>query len=81
VYGRNYYQRYDYENVDSDKAAKVFAHIESQFPVFEAEAEGNTATIFEYTDPIDGSISKNQGWIFKWADGSRFVFRKSGTGT
>ena len=36
---------------------------------------------FSYTDPIDGSVSENQGYIFKWADGSRFVFRKSGTGS
>lgn len=33
-FGRNYYRRYDYENLDSDAAAKVFARIESQFSVF-----------------------------------------------
>lgn len=48
---------------------------------FEKEAEGNTAVNFSYTDPIDKSVSKNQGYIFKWADGSRFVFRLSGTGS
>merc|ERR1712028_99121 len=53
----------------------------SQFKVFEKEAAGNTSTNFSYTDPIDGSVSKNQGYIFKYADGSRFVFRKSGTGS
>jgi len=26
-------------------------------------------------------VSKNQGYIFKYADGSRFIFRKSGTGS
>jgi phosphoglucomutase len=80
-FGRNYYRRYDYENLDSDAAAKVFARIESQFSVFEHEAQGNTAENFSYTDPVDGSVSKNQGYIFKYADGSRFVFRKSGTGS
>ena len=49
--------------------------------VFEAAAEGNTATNFTYIDPVDGSVSANQGYIFKWKDGSRFVFRKSGTGS
>ena len=49
--------------------------------VFTEEAEGNTAVNFSYTDPVDGSISANQGYIFKWADGSRFVFRLSGTGS
>lgn len=49
--------------------------------VFTAEAEGNTAVNFSYKDPVDGSVSANQGYIFKWADGSRFVFRLSGTGS
>lgn len=50
-------------------------------PEFEKRGEGNTAVNFSYTDPVDGSVSKNQGYIFKYADGSRFVFRKSGTGS
>lgn len=41
--------------------------------------EGNKAYIFEYTDPVDKSVSKNQGWIFSFADGSRIIFRVSGT--
>jgi len=80
-FGRNYYRRYDYENLETEAANKVFAQIESQFSVFEGEGEGNTSTNFCYTDPVDGSVSKNQGYIFKYADGSRFVFRKSGTGS
>merc|ERR1712046_381875 len=38
------------------------------------------ADMFEYKDPVDGSISKNQGVRFIFQDGSRFVFRLSGTG-
>lgn len=49
--------------------------------VFRQEAEGNTAVNFTYTDPVDHSVSPNQGYIFKYADGSRFVFRLSGTGS
>ena len=49
--------------------------------IFQKEEMGNTAVNFCYQDPVDGSISKNQGYIFKYADGSRFVFRKSGTGS
>ena len=49
--------------------------------VFASEAEGNTSVNFSYTDPVDNSVSANQGYIFKWADGSRFVFRLSGTGS
>ena len=80
-FGRNYYSRYDYEGLETEAAAKVFARIESQFDVFVGETEGNTATNFTYTDPIDASVSKNQGYIFSYKDGSRFVFRKSGTGS
>lgn len=49
--------------------------------VFVKEQEGNTAVNFTYKDPVDGSVSANQGYIFKWADGSRFVYRLSGTGS
>ena len=47
---------------------------------FSSEA-GRSAFVFKYVDPVDGSVSDNQGWIFKYADGSRFVFRQSGTGS
>ena len=80
-YGRNYYQRYDYEGLETADADKIFQLLESQLPVFQGEAEGNTAVNFSYTDPVDNSVSSNQGYIFKWADGSRFVFRLSGTGS
>jgi hypothetical protein len=40
----------------------------------------SSADMFEYNDSVDGSISKNQGIRFMFSDGSRFVFRLSGTG-
>lgn len=58
-YGRNYYQRYDYENIDSALADKVFKKLDLEMAVFAAEAEGNTAENFSYTDPVDGSVSAN----------------------
>merc|ERR1719305_952085 len=36
--------------------------------------------VFEYLDPVDGSISKNQGIRIVFEDGSRIIFRLSGTG-
>lgn len=42
---------------------------------------GNKASNFSYTDPVDNSVSANQGYIFSYPDGSRFVFRQSGTGS
>jgi phosphoglucomutase len=38
-------------------------------------------SVFEYQDPVDKSISKNQGLIFRYQDGSRVIFRQSGTGS
>lgn len=46
-----------------------------------SSVDGRSAYVFKYVDPVDGSVSDNQGWIFKYADGSRFVFRQSGTGS
>merc|ERR1711998_734790 len=39
-----------------------------------------TNDVFEYHDPVDGSVSKNQGIRFIFEDGSRIIFRLSGTG-
>ena len=36
---------------------------------------------FAYTDPVDGSVSENQGIRIGFTDGSRIVYRLSGTGT
>ncbi|MEZ5258726.1 MAG: hypothetical protein R2705_18085 [Ilumatobacteraceae bacterium] len=36
---------------------------------------------FSYVDPVDGSVSDHQGFRFGFSDGSRIVFRLSGTGT
>ena len=40
-----------------------------------------TCDDFSYLDSIDGSISHNQGIRILFEDGSRIVFRLSGTGT
>jgi len=83
-YGRNYYARYDYEGVDKDAANKMMAGmVEKQASMVGTTIKGMTisaADMFAYNDPVDGSVSKNQGIRFLFADGSRFVFRLSGTG-
>ena len=88
-FGRNYYTRYDYENVETEAAARVFAHLEAQMSdltALNAKAEGSgyaveAADVFTYTDPVNGAVSANQGLRFLMRDGSRFVFRLSGTGS
>ncbi|KAI8590552.1 hypothetical protein BDZ88DRAFT_471822 [Geranomyces variabilis] len=86
-YGRNYFSRYDYEEVDSEHAAKVMdrltafindkSNVGKSFGRYEVAAADN----FEYTDPIDGSVSRNQGIRIVFSDGSRIIFRLSGTGS
>ncbi|KAJ1487249.1 hypothetical protein T484DRAFT_1787155, partial [Baffinella frigidus] len=83
-YGRNYYGRYDYEGVDLDKANAMMARMADMVGKWPADSFGDytlqLADNFEYNDPVDGSVSKNQGIRFIFTDGSRIVFRVSGTG-
>jgi len=83
-YGRNYYARYDYENVDKKKAEKMMATMTEQAGKLTGNlVEGMKIAkndVFEYNDPVDGSVSKNQGIRFIFEDGSRIIFRLSGTG-
>lgn len=92
-YGRSFFSRYDYEEVDSEGAEAMMEHLRKTF--LEAAFVGKTlksttsdtsftvksADDFSYTDPIDGSVSKKQGLYIKFTDGSRVIFRLSGTGS
>jgi len=84
-YGRNYYTRHDYEAVDGAAAAALMADLKGRLPdLIGRELAGRRITVaddFSYTDPIDGSISRGQGLRIGCADGTRLVFRLSGTGT
>jgi phosphoglucomutase len=85
VHGRNYYSRHDYEEVDTDAAAKLIGDLRAALPSLTGRSFGAltiaAADEFSYLDPVDGSLSKNQGTRLIFADGSRIVFRLSGTGT
>ena len=80
-FGRNYYSRYDYEGVDAKAADEMMNHLQTKFSDFEKEGAGNKADVYCYTDPIDHSVSANQGIRFMYPDGSRIIFRLSGTGS
>ena len=84
-YGRNVYSRHDYEALPSDVAAGIMAQVKGQFAVLPGKRFGaykvKFCDDFSYTDPIDGSISTGQGLRVGFEDGSRIVFRLSGTGT
>lgn len=90
-YGRNFYTRYDYEGVTSESAAAVFERLRAKVAEMEPEAAAaqslsedwtlTGADEFTYADPVDGSVAANQGLQFHFSDGSRVVFRLSGTGS
>lgn len=93
VYGRSFFSRYDYEEVSSEGAQKLVdnlnQHITGQSLINTTHVSASTkqsftisqAYNFDYTDPIDASVSKNQGQVIQFTDGSRVVFRLSGTGS
>ncbi|PWA51608.1 Phosphoglucomutase, cytoplasmic [Artemisia annua] len=89
-FGRHYYTRYDYKNVDAGAAKELIAHlVKLQASLSDVNttikgirsdvANVASADEFEYKDPVDGSISKNQGIHYLFEDGSRFVFTLSNT--
>ncbi len=84
-FGRNYYSRHDYEGVDTAAATAVLQNVRDQFSSLPGtELAGRTVAgcdDFSYTDPVDGSVSENQGVRILFEDGSRIIFRLSGTGT
>ncbi|MCB1734580.1 MAG: alpha-D-glucose phosphate-specific phosphoglucomutase [Gammaproteobacteria bacterium] len=84
-FGRNYYTRHDYEGVDASLAKAVMTQLKDRQNglVGQTLAGGTVAYAddFSYTDPVDGSVSTGQGLRFGFEDGSRIVYRLSGTGT
>ena len=82
-YGRNVYSRHDYEGIDSAAAEGLMEHLRG------LDLKGKTLGAykvafnddFSSTDPVDGSVSTKQGIRVVFEDGSRVVFRLSGTGT
>lgn len=84
-FGRDIYARHDYEAVATDIADGIVAYLREQLPTLPGKVFGDYivkyADEFAYTDPVDGSVSKNQGIRIGFENGSRIVFRLSGTGT
>ncbi len=84
-YGRNYYSRHDYEEVKSEPANELMDRLRSMAGDMKGKQYGHYEVAysddFSYTDPVDGSVSQKQGIRIGFTDGSRIVFRLSGTGT
>ncbi|KAF7287696.1 phosphoglucose mutase 1 [Rhynchophorus ferrugineus] len=91
IYGRNYFTRYDYEECETEGANQMMQRLEqliasADFVGKSFTASGKTYTVakadnFSYVDPIDNSVAKNQGIRVLFEDGSRLIYRLSGTGS
>ena len=89
-FGRDIYSRHDYEGVDATAAAGLIAHLRESLAGLPGtrftRPDGSSATVahaddFAYTDPVDGSVTTQQGVRIVFDDDARIVFRLSGTGT
>lgn len=84
-FGRNYYSRHDYEAVDAQAAEAMMEALRARLPELAGQRlDGHhieLADDFEYSDPVDGSVARKQGIRIILEEGSRVVFRLSGTGT
>jgi phosphoglucomutase len=85
TYGRNFYSRRDYEGVDAERASELMVRLGQLAPELKGKQFGEYQVEytddFSYTDPVDESVSQHQGIRIGFTDGSRIVFRLSGTGT
>lgn len=85
THGRNYYTRHDYEAIDGERAKALMSELDERLGSLKGQTlAGQRVTLaddFSYTDPVDGSVSIHQGLRIGFADGSRIVYRLSGTGT
>jgi len=85
TYGRNYYTRHDFDEVDLSAAQALVAALREATATLPGKTFGaltvEAADDFAYHDPVDGSDSKNQGVRIMFKGGSRIVYRLSGTGT
>lgn len=84
TYGRNYYQRHDFDEVSKEKAEEMMQMMRDNADTFKLNLNGKElkkCDDFTYVDPVDGSVAKRQGIRFIFEDGSRIIFRLSGTGS
>ncbi|MDH3527681.1 MAG: alpha-D-glucose phosphate-specific phosphoglucomutase, partial [Gammaproteobacteria bacterium] len=81
-FGRNFYTRFDYEGIDTEAANGLMTHLQARLADLPGSMLGgytvDYADNFAYTDPVDGSVSENQGIRIGFTDGSRIVYRLSG---
>jgi phosphoglucomutase len=84
-FGRNVYSRHDYEGIGTGAANALVEDLRAALPTLRGQTFGcyavEAADDFSYHDPVDRSVSERQGIRIRFRDGSRIVYRLSGTGT
>lgn len=85
IHGRDYYSRYDYEEVEVADADALMNGLRAKLPALPGTSAGGltvkSADDFAYTDPVDGATTARQGIRILFEEDARVVFRLSGTGT
>lgn len=86
TYGRNFFSRYDYEECESEGANKMIEYLRDSVSKSKPGDKYGSYVLqfaddFKYTDPVDGSMVSKQGVRFVFTDGSRIIYRLSGTGS
>ena len=85
TFGRDYYSRYDFEDIATEKANVLMQDLVAKLPSLAGQGHAglvvSAADEFSYLDPVDGSVSEHQGVRICFESGARAVFRLSGTGT
>ena len=85
TYGRNYYSRHDYENLDVNIANDLMNSLRPRGPALAwrrfGSRELSLCDDFMYIDPVTDEVSRNQGIRLLFDDGARIIFRLSGTST
>ncbi len=80
-FGRNFYTRHDYEEVELDAANRLQGALRDKMPGLRGHHGIRHTDDFAYDDPVDGSRTTRQGIRLLFEDGSRIIYRLSGTGT
>jgi phosphoglucomutase len=84
-YGRDYFSRHDWYIEDPGAAQTLMERLRTRLGTLPAQVFAGlaveSADDFSYTDPVDGSVTSRQGVRVSVTDGSRIVYRLSGTGT
>ncbi len=85
TFGRDYYTRHDYEEIDTAIATELMEGLRASLPSLAGKRFGGhrieSAADFSYVDPVDGSVSDRQGVKVLLSGDARIVYRLSGTGT